>query len=110
MSLTLLPDLSLPITRKSIDPLYNDLVQLNYLDAGLPENTQRALGLMFHCWDLWVKTKGKIDYRGDAGHERLKQDSETFLCGSPVATRNGDLSAAHLAIDYHDTQVRLKQM
>ncbi len=108
MSLTLLPDLTFPVARNAIDPLMTNLVQLNTIDAALGENMQRALGLMLHTWDLWVKSGGRIDYRGVGGHERLKQDAETFLCGSPVATRNGDLSAAHLSIDYHDTQVRLK--
>ena len=106
--LKLLPDLTFPIFRSQVNPLMDGVVELNTLDAAIPENMQRALGLMLHTFDLWCKSGGKIDYLGEAGHARLVQDATTF-CGSgnPVATRNGDLAAAHLSIDWSDTQIRL---
>lgn len=107
--LKLIPDIVLPVTQRQFDPLADVLYQVNILDAGLNEKIQRGLGLYFHTWDLWCKSNGKIDYRGPAGHSRLVQDAMTFCgTGNPVATRHGDLSAAHLAIDFSDTQVRLK--
>ena len=107
--LTLLPDLKFPVTQAQFDPLMNNLVQLNIIDGALNEKVQRGLGLFLHTHDLWCKSGGRIDYRGPAGHARLMQDAMTF-CGSgnPVATRHGDLAAAHLSIDFSDTQVRLK--
>lgn len=87
----------------------SNVVQLNILDAGLSEKSQRALGLYFHTFDLWVKSGGKINYTGKDGHARLMQDAMAFVGpGNPVATRHGDLQAAHLAIDWHDSQMRLK--
>lgn len=106
--LQLLPDLRFPITRGQIDPLMNNIVQLNLIEAGLTEKQQRGLGLLFHLWDTFVKSHGKIDYRSPEGHARLVQDAMTYLAGSPVTTRHGDLPAAHLAIDYSDTQIRLR--
>lgn len=105
-----LPDIQLPVTIQQFNPLMDSVVQLNIIDAGLSDRSQRALSIYFHTFDLWVKSGGKIDYRGREGHTRLLQDAANF-CGSgnPVATRHGDLAAAHLAIDFHDTQVRLKQ-
>lgn len=104
-----LPDLKFPITQNQFDPLMSNLVQVNILDGALNENVQRGLGLFLHTHDLWCKSGGKIDYRGPAGHQRLMQDAMVF-CGSgnPVATRHGDLAAAHLSIDFSDTQIRLK--
>lgn len=108
--LKLIPDLVFPLTPKSFSPLMDNVVQLNTLDSGIPENMQRALGLMLHCYDLWCKSNGTINYIGMDGHKRLVQDAMTFCgTGNPVATRNGDLSAAHLSIDWHDTQIRLKE-
>ena len=107
--LTLLPDLKFPITKGQFDPLMNNLVQVNLLDAGVTEKQQRGLGLYFHTFDLWCKSGGKIDYRGPAGHARLMQDAMTFCGpGNPVAIRHGDLAAAHLSLDFSDTQIRLK--
>jgi hypothetical protein len=109
MALALLPNLVFPITQAQVNPLMDGLHQLNILDAGLSEKSQRALGLYFHTFDLWVKSGGKVDYRGQDGHARLIQDAMTFAGpGNPVATRHGDLAAAHLAIDYSDTQIRLR--
>ena len=107
--LTLLPDLKFPLTKAQFNPLMDNLCQLNILDGALNEKVQRGLGIYFHTHDLWCKSGGAIDYRGPAGHQRLMQDAMTF-CGSgnPVATRHGDLAAAHLSIDFSDTQVRLK--
>lgn len=108
--LKVLPDLTFPVTAKQADPLMDNLVQLNIIDAGLSEKTQRALALFFHTWDIWIKTGGKVDYRGPDGHTRMLQDGMAFVgSGNPVATRHGDLAAAHLAIDWHDTQMRLKK-
>jgi hypothetical protein len=104
-----LPDISFPITKSSINPLMDCIVQLNTQDAGLPEGMQRALGIYFHTYDLFVKSKGRINYLGRDGRERLKQDASMFV-QSQIVTRNGDLSAAHLAIDYSDTIVRCREM
>ena len=107
--LTLLPDLRFTITKAQFNPLMDNLVRLNLLDAGVTEKQQRGLGLYFHTFDLWCKSGGKIDYRGPAGHARLMQDAMTFCGpGNPVGTRHGDLAAAHLAIDFSDAQLRLK--
>lgn len=106
--LTILPPLKFPVTASSIDPLMNSLVQLNRLDAGIPETTQVALGIYLHCYDLYVKTKGAVNYLGVDGHERLKADAMRFA-PSQVVTRHGDLSAAHLAIDWSDTAIRTQQ-
>lgn len=99
-----------PITRSQFDPLGDNLHQLNRQDAALTEQIQRALGVDLHCWDLWVKSGGKWDFRFKAGHERLK-DAASVFCGdaNPVSTRHGDLEAAHLSIDFHDSQTRLMQ-
>lgn len=105
-----LPDFRLPISQSQFNPLMDSVVQLNIIDAGLSDRSQRALGIYFHTFDLWVKTGGRLDYRGRDGHARLVQDAMNFCgTGNPVATRHGDLAAAHLAIDFHDTQVRLAQ-
>lgn len=103
-----LPVLSFPITASSVDPLFDSIVKLNTIDAGVPEPVQRALSLYLHCIDLFVKSKGKYDYRGVGGHSRLKQDAFRF-CPSSIVTRHGDLSAAHLAIDWSDTAIRCMQ-
>jgi hypothetical protein len=106
--LRIMPAMAAPITRRQFDSLADNLHQLNILDAGLTEQMQRALGIDLHCWDLWIKSKGKWDFRFNAGHERLKEAAEIFCgVGNPVAERHGDLTAAHLAIDFHDTQTRL---
>lgn len=107
--LRLLPDLKFPITPSQINPLMDSVMQLNTLDAGIDDKRQRGLGLLFHVHDVWVKSGGKIDYRGPSGHARLVQDSMTFLAGASVTTKIGDLPACHLAIDFSDTMVRLKE-
>lgn len=108
--LRLLPDMVYPVTQKQVDPLMDNVVQLNILDAGVTVNQQKALTLFFHIYDLFVKSNGQINYQGKEGHGRLVQDAMNFVGpGNPVATRHGDLAAAHLAIDFHDTQTRLKQ-
>lgn len=107
MSLKLLPDMVMPVTQAQINPLMDNLCQLNVLDAGIAEPMQRALGIYLHTWDLWCKSGGRIDYRGKAGRERLKDDACRFVLSS-IVTRHGDLPAAHLAIDWSDTQVRLR--
>lgn len=110
MPLRLLPDIVYPITQNQVDPLMDNVAQLNTLDAGVTINQQKALTLYFHIFDLYVKSHGRIDYRGKDGQARLMQDAMTFVgTGNPVATRHGDLPAAHLSIDYHDTQTRLAQ-
>lgn len=108
--LRLLPDMVFPVTQKQVDPLMDNVVQLNVLDAGVTINQQKALSLFFHIYDLYVKSGGAINYQGKDGHNRLVQDAMNFVgLGNPVATRHGDLPAAHLSIDFHDTQTRLKQ-
>ncbi len=110
MPLKILPAMVFPVTGKQFDPLMDSLVQVNLLDGTLTEPQQRAIGIYLHIFDLYVKSNGKIDYRGRAGHERLKQDAMTFCgAGNPVATRHGDIAAAHLAIDWSDTAIRCKQ-
>lgn len=107
--LRLLPDLVLPVTPSQVNPLMENLVQLNILEAGLNDRYQRALSILFHTYDTFVKTHGRVDYLGLEGRKRMMQDAMAFCGhGNPVATRHGDLAAAHLAIDYHDTQERLR--
>ena len=105
--LRLIPDIAFPTTSPQINPLMDNVVQLNLLEAGLSERQQRALSLLFHIHDLWVKSRGKIDYRQPGGHARLMQDAATLIPASLV-TKTGDLPAAHLALDYSDAQVRLR--
>ena len=110
MSLPLLPDLVYPVTKQQFDPLMTGVVQLNMIDGCLTEKHQRGLALSFHTFDLWCKSKGRIDYRGRTGHEWLIRDAMTFCGpGNPVATRHKDMEAAHLTIDFHDCQMRLKR-
>lgn len=106
--LRLLPDLTFPLGPTSINPLMDNVLQLNQLDAGIAERYQRALTLYFHIFDLFVKSHGRIDYRGEEGRQRIVQDATTFIGGSTIASKVGDLPAAHLAIDYSDCQSRLK--
>lgn len=107
--LKLLPDLVYPITQSQSDALMDNIVQLNLMEGSLTEKQQRGLGLFFHIFDIWVKTGGRIDYRSREGHYQLVNDCMSFVgSGNPVATRYGDLPAAHLAIDFHDTMMRLK--
>ncbi len=110
MALKILPDLTFPIMPAQCNPLMSNVVQINIIEAGWNERFQRALGIHFHIFDTYVKSGGKIDYRGLEGHRKLLQDAMTF-CGSgnPIATKHGEIAAAHLSIDYSDTQIRLKQ-
>lgn len=107
MGLRMLPDLVAPITNRQINALMDNIMQLNTVDAGIHERYQRALTINFHIYDLFVKSHGKWDYRGLDGLNRLTQDAMSFIGGSTIASKHGDLPAAHLAIDYHDTQSRL---
>lgn len=109
MALRLLPDLKFPVNHRSIDPLMDNLMQLNQVDAGISERTQRALTLFFHVSDLFIKSQGKYDYRGEEGRQRLVQDAVAFVGGSSIGTKVGDLPAAHLSIDFSDAQCRLIQ-
>lgn len=110
MALYILPDPKFPITHREFNPLMDLVVQLNLLDAGLSEQQQRGLGLFFHIHDLYAKSGGKIDYRGKDGHRRLMEDAAAFAGeGNPTAVRHGDLAAAHLALDFSDTQTRCIQ-
>lgn len=106
MSLKVLPDVTFPLTASSIAPLADSMVQLNLIDGCLTDRDQRALGIHFHIFDLWVKSGGKYDYRGRVGHERLKQDAHAYARSESILTRYGDLAAAHLAIDFSDCQIR----
>jgi hypothetical protein len=108
--LKILPDMVKPVSSAQINALMDGLVQLNLIEGCLSEQQQRALSVDLSCFDLYIKSKGKWDYRFAAGHQRLFQDAATF-CGSgtPIATRKGDLAASHLALDFSDTQVRLAQ-
>lgn len=105
--LQVMPNPVFPVTLHQFDPLMNSVVKLNILDAGLSDKSQRGIGLYLHTYDLYVKSGGKINYLGKDGHQRLMEDALTFCgYGNPVATRHGDLAAAHLAIDWHDTTMR----
>jgi hypothetical protein len=107
--LKILPDLVYPITQQQCNPLLESVVKLNLLDAGVTPIQQKGLALFFHIYDIFVKSSGKIDYRGKQGHARLVQDAMTFVGpGNPIGTRHGDLPAAHLALDFSDVQVRLR--
>jgi len=108
--LTLLPDLTFPVSRQAANALMSSVVQLNTLDAGIAENMQRGLGLMLGVEELYVKSKGVLDYQGVAGHQRLIQDAATFCpSGCALATRKTDLEAAHLAIDFSNCQKRFME-
>ncbi len=107
--LAILPDMKFPVTKDQFDPLFRGVMSLNTIDASLTEKQQRGLGLFLHIYDLWVKSNGAINYLTSGGQDRLVQDAMTFCGpGNPVATRHGDLAAAHLALDFSDTQVRLR--
>lgn len=106
--LRLLPDVKFPVTPTQINPLLENVHQLNILEAGIHERFQKALGIFFHVIDTYCKTNGAVDYRGPEGHKRLVQDAMTFCGGSSIATKHGDLAAAHLGIDFHDTSIRLR--
>lgn len=108
-TLRMLPDLVFPITPASINPLMDNVMKLNQVDAGIPERVQRALTLFFHVSDLYVKSHGRLDYRGEEGRQRLVQDAVSFIGGSTIATKIGDLPAAHLSIDFSDAQCRLAE-
>jgi hypothetical protein len=108
MPLSLLPDLKWPITPKQSEVLLANAVQMSFIDAGLNDSQQRALGILFDIYDVLARSKGMLDYRGKEGNARLYADATAFAgSGSPLVTRQGDLKAAHLAIDYHDTQRKL---
>ena len=92
--LTLLPDLVFPITSKQADALMVNMVQLNLMEAHLTEKQQRGLGLLLHVIDVFVKSGGRIDYRGLEGHRRLVDDAMS-LAGRGMGNRLGDLAACH---------------
>ena len=108
MSLKILPSIVFPVTPAQANVLHENVVQLNLVDAGLNPRQQQAIGLTCDIYDLLAKSAGAIDYRGVQGHKRLYADAMAFVgTGSPIVTRHGDLKAAHLAIDYSDTQQKL---
>lgn len=107
--LILLPDLTFPVSRQAANALMVNVVQLNHIDAGLGEPLQRGLGLLLAVHELHVKSGGRLDYRTVSGHERLKQDAETFCpSGSALSTRKSDMEAGHLGLDFTNVQLRLK--
>lgn len=104
-----MPDVTFPVTPKQADTLMVNAQQMNLIDAALNDNMQRSLGIQFDIYDLLAKTMGKIDYRRREGHDRLYADAMAFVGhGNHIVTRHGDLKAAHLAIDYNDTQHKLQ--
>lgn len=108
MSLKILPSIVYPVNPSQANVLHENVVQLNLVDAGLNPRQQQAIGLTCDIYDLLAKSGGAVDYRGVAGHRRLYADAMAFVgTGSPIVTRHGDLKAAHLAIDYSDTQQKL---
>ena len=106
--LKLLPDLVWPLTSRQIEPLMESLVQLNLIEGGLSRSQQKSLAILFGISDRWVKSSGKLDYRGKDGHARLLDDAVRFVGATPIVTRHGDLPASHLALDYNDSQLRLQ--
>ena len=109
MSLTLLPDLIYPVTGAQINALMDNMVQLNLVDAGLTSRDQDAIDIMLDCYEIKAKTGGAIDYTGLDGHRRLHEDAMRLINdGNPIMTRHGDMSAAHLAIGFHDAQIHLR--
>lgn len=110
MSLTVLPDLTFPVTPPQVNILMNNVVQLNALDAGLNVNQQKAIGILLDTFEIYAKSGGRIDYLGKDGHARLFQDAMTFAGPQTcLATRHGDLRASHLAIDWNNAKKRLLQ-
>jgi hypothetical protein len=110
MALRLLPDLTFPITSKQCDGLIDLVVQLNILDAGLTERDQKALDIVLETYELKAETGGVIDFTGEVGQQALFQAAMNFCgTGNPIITRHGDLRAAHLGINYHNAQVKLKK-
>lgn len=106
--LTMLPDLVLPITHKQCDGLMDNAVQLNILDAGLNDRLQRSLDIVLETYELKAMTNGKVDYTGPEGRRRLLEAAMAFVGdGNPLITREGDLRAAHLAINFNNTQAKL---
>lgn len=108
MSLSLLPALTWPITPKQIDGLMVNLMQLNTLEAGIPDRVQKALDIVFDVYELKAKSKGTIDYTGEAGENRLVQEAITFV-PEQIVTKHRDLDAAHLAIAFNNAQVQLSR-
>ena len=109
MSLSILPDLVYPVTPAQINAIMDNVVQLNLVDAGLTSRDQAAIDIMLDCYEVLAKTAGAIDYTGLDGHRRLHEDAMRLINdGNPIMTRHGDLSAAHLAIGYHDAQISLR--
>ena len=107
--LTLLPDLVYPVTGAQINALMDNVVQLNLVDAGLTSRDQDAIDIMLDCYEIKAKTNGAIDYTGLDGHRRLHEDAMRLVNdGNPIMTRHGDMTAAHVAIGYHDAQINLR--
>ena len=109
MNLTLLPDLIYPVTGAQINALMDDVVKLNLVDAGLTSRDQDAIDIMLDCYEIKAKSLGAIDYTGLEGHRRLHEDAMRLINdGNPIMTRHGDMTAAHVAIGYHDAQINLR--
>lgn len=110
MPLVLLKNLTFPLDPSHTDELLHNAMQFSILSKGVTERQQRALGLHFEIYALLARSKGTLDYTERAGHERLKTDAMAVMGGgNPIFTRHGDLAAAHLAIDWHNAQCRLKK-
>ena len=107
MALITLPNAVLPLTSDQADGIRTNMVQLNILDAGLNEQKIRAIGLEFKIQELNAKTRGAWNFTGRDGHERIKDAAMAFTHGAMV-TRYFDLLAAHVAIDYHNCVVKLR--
>lgn len=85
------------------------VMKLNTLDAGLNPRQQKALDILLETYELKASTNGAIDYTGKDGRARLYQAAANFCGdGNPIITRHGDLRAAHLAINYNNTVVKLR--
>lgn len=103
-----LPKLVYPITPSQVNTLMEGVVQLNLINGGLNVNQQRALGILFDAFEIYAKSMGRVNYTGPEGHKRLFQDAMALAGpGTCLATRHGDLAAAHLAIDWNNATKRL---
>lgn len=108
MALRTLPDLVFPITPKQVNPLMDNLQQLNITEAGVDPRTQKALDIHFHIYELYADTGGRIDYTGQGGHARLYQDAVNLI-PEMIVTKHGDLRAAHLGLDFNNVQAKLNK-
>lgn len=106
--LNTLPPIHFPITSQQIGPLMDGVQQLNVVDAGVNPLQQKTLDNVFHIYELYADTNGQLDYRGEQGMAKLFQEASTFI-PEVLVTKQGDLRAAHLTINFNNAQAKLKK-